>query len=158
MLEINATLVAIVINFIILVYILNYFLYKPVMQLLEERKLHVERTVNEAEAKMSSAQAFMQEGQDAISKANLQAKDIINEAASDAEHMKHASLERAKKEISEQRERAKQEIKQYSLEARRALMGDAAKLSVIIAEKIIMKKIDKNSQKRIVDGYIKEHK
>lgn len=154
MLNINATLVAIVINFIILVYILNYFLYKPVLKILEDRKLLVDEALAGAEAKMDSAKAFMDEGRAALNKANMSARGIIDDASAAAEKIRKESMARAKKEIEEQKLRAKEEIRQYKVDAKRSIINEAAKLSVLIAEKLIVKKIDKKSQRSIVDNFI----
>jgi len=154
MLNINGTLIAIVINFIILVYVLKYFLYEPVMKMLEERKLHVDKTLSEADAKIKSAEAFMEDGREAINKANSSAKNIIEEASGAAEKIKKESMTKAKKDIEEHKERAKEEIRQLKLEAKRSMVNEAARLSVIIAEKMIQKKMDRKTQKAVADSVI----
>ncbi len=154
MLTINATMVAVVLNFIILIYVLNYFLYKPVMKLLNDRKEHVGRTLSEAAAKMSAAEAFMKEGRDAVAAANTNAGEIMGQAAAASEKMRKDALAKAKKEIEEQKERARHEIKQYKAEARKSMINETAKLSVMIAEKIIMKKMDRKSQRSIVERFL----
>ena len=154
MLNINGTLIAIVINFIILVYVLKYFLYEPVMKILEERKSHVDMTLSEADVKIKSAEAFMEDGREAIDKANSSAKNIIEEASNAAEKIKKESMTKAKKDIEEHKERAKEEIKQLKLEAKRSIANEAARLSVIIAEKMIQKKMDKKTQKSVADSVI----
>jgi F-type H+-transporting ATPase subunit b len=154
MLNINGTLIAIVINFIILVYVLKYFLYEPVMKILEERKSHVDRTLSEADAKMKSAEAFMEDGREAINKANVSAKNIIEEASGAAEKIKKESMTKAKKDIEEHKERAKDEIRQLKLEAKKSITNEAARLSVIIAEKMIQKKMDRKTQRTVADSVI----
>jgi F-type H+-transporting ATPase subunit b len=158
MLEINATAIAVVINFLILAYLLNYFMYGPVRKLLEERKSHIDTTLSEADAKMSSAKAFMEEGREAIRSANKTAKELMDQAANAAGKIKKDMLSQSQKELDAQKERAKLEIKQYKADAKKSLVDEAAKLSVVIAEKIIMKKIDKKSQKAIVGNFIERIK
>jgi len=158
MLNINGTLIAIIINFIILVYVLHYFLYKPVMKMLEERKGHIDRTLSEAEAKMTAAQAFIEDGKEAIDRANVSAKDIIEQASLAADKMKKEMLIKAKNDIEEHKERAKEEIRQLKLDAKKSIVNEAARLSVIIAEKIILKKIDRKTQRTVVDSFIERMK
>lgn len=158
MLNINATLIAIVINFIILVYALNYFLYEPVMKVLKDRKSHVDLTLSEAEAKMKAAEAFIEDGREAINKANVSAKNMIEDASAAAEKIRKEALIRAKKDIDEHKERAKEEIKQMKLDAKRSISGEAARLSVVIAEKIIMKKMDRKTQKAMAERFIERVK
>ncbi len=158
MLNINGTLVAIVINFIILVYVLKYFLYEPVMKMLEERKAYVDKTLSEADAKMNAAKAFIEDGRAAVDKANVTAKEIIEQASQATEKMKKESMVQAKNDIEEHKERAKNEIRQLKLEAKKSIVNEAARLSVIIAEKIIRKKIDRRTQKAMTDNVIERMK
>ena len=158
MLNINGTLIAIVINFIILVYILKYFLYGPILKILEERKSYVSQTLLEADAKLKSAEAFMDDGREAIDRANASAKNTIEEASAAAEKIKNEAMTKAKKDIEEHRDRAKEEIRQLMVEAKQSIVNEAAKLSVVIAEKIILKKIDKETQKEMTDDFIERMK
>jgi F-type H+-transporting ATPase subunit b len=153
MIEINGTFIAILVNFIILVFILNHFLYKPLMDIIDERRSIVAHTLAESQARMSSAQAFMEEGRATIAKANQSAKGIIDEASNAAEKMINESADKAKHEAEDMRVRAKEEIAQYRLEAKKALMAETGNLSAMIAEKIIMKKIDKATQEEMVEKY-----
>lgn len=158
MLEINGTLIAVVINFIILIYVLQYFLYKPVMKVLEDRKSYIDRTLSESEAKMTAASSFIEDGREAINKANLSAKNVIDQASGAAEKMKREMLAEAKIDIEEHKTRAKEEIRQLKLEAKKSIRDEAARLSVIIAEKIIQKKIDRKTQKTVADNVIERMK
>ena len=154
MLTINGTLIAVVINFVILIYVLNYFLYKPVMQVLEQRKSSVQNMLSEADAKMKSAQTFIDSGREAINEANASAKALIDQAAAAAEKMKAEMMVEAKQDVEEHVNRAKDDIRQMKLDAKRSITEEAAKLSVLIAEKIIMKKMDRKTQKTMADNFI----
>jgi F-type H+-transporting ATPase subunit b len=154
MLTINGTLIAIVINFIILVYVLNYFMYEPIKKVLNDRKADVNRMLSEADAKMKTAQTFIESGREAINEANTSAKKMIDQASAAAEKMKKEMLVDAKQEVDEHKDRAKEEIRQMKLDAKRSIADEAARLSVVIAEKIIMKKIDRKTQKIMADNFI----
>jgi F-type H+-transporting ATPase subunit b len=154
MLTLNGTLIAIVINFIILVYVLNYFLYEPVMKVLNNRRSDVNRMLSEAETKMKAAQTFIDNGREAINEANASAKKLIDQASAAAEKIQNEMLVDAKKEVEEHKDRAKEEIRQMKLDAKRSIADEAARLSVVIAEKIIMKKIDRKTQKTMADKFI----
>jgi F-type H+-transporting ATPase subunit b len=158
MLNINGTMVAMVINFIILVYVLQYFMYGPIMKILEERKGYVEKTLSEADAKMNAAKAFIEDGRAAIDKANVTARGIIEQASQATEKMKKESMAAAKQDIEDHKERAKSEIRQLKLEAKKSILNEASRLSVIIAEKIIRKKIDRKTQKAVTDDVIERMK
>lgn len=154
MLELNATFIAVILNFLVLMWVLNYFLYKPVLKLLNDRKSYVENTLAEADAKMSQAKASIEEGLQVVNNANLTAKKIMDEAATASAKLKEEELDRAKKDIEQMKRRAKDEISQMKIEARSAITRDAAKLSVIIAEKILKKRITMKVQRSMIDDFI----
>jgi F-type H+-transporting ATPase subunit b len=156
MLDFNATFVAVILNFIILMWVLTYFLYNPVMKVLEERKTHVDETLAQADAKMAAARAFFEEGRSSIDKANHTAKELIEQSRVAAETMQKEQSSRTLSEISEMKERAKDEIKLYKAEAQKTLVNEAARLSVIMAEKLIRTKITPGAEKELVDEFINE--
>lgn len=156
MLEFNATMVAVVLNFLILMWVLNFFLYKPIMKVLEERKASVDNTLAQADAKMSAAKAFFEEGRGSIDKANSSAKELIEQARVAAETMRKEQTDRTLSEITEMKERAKDEIKQYRAEAQKTLINEAARLSVMMAEKLIRTNITPKAEKELVDEFIDE--
>ena len=45
MIELNGTIIAVILNFIILVWILQHFLYKPISDILRERREYVEKPI-----------------------------------------------------------------------------------------------------------------
>jgi len=50
------------INFVVLVFLLRYFLYKPVLHLIDGRKAEVQRQYDEARAAEEKAKAHLAEG------------------------------------------------------------------------------------------------
>lgn len=149
-------MVAVVINFVILIYILNYFLYKPVLNMLQERRTYVERTLAEADIKMASAKASAEEGLQVINKANAAAKQIVDDARSASGKIREEAREAAKEEADEMKMRAREEIVQFKAAARKQMVDDTAVLSVKIAEKIIKKKMNQKLQRSLIDDFIEK--
>ena len=98
MLELNGTLIAVIINFAILAWLMNYFLYKPVGNMLAERKKLVEDTINSAEKKLAEADAVKKEYEKQISGAQAQSSEIIQKANIASEKMKGETMNNAKKD------------------------------------------------------------
>ncbi len=146
------------INFVILIYILNYFLYKPVLKVLQDRKAHVEMTLAEADVKMASAKASAEEGLQVVNRANVAAKQIVDDANSASEKILDEAREAAKEEADEMKLRAKEEIAQFKAAARKQMVDDTAMLSVKIAEKIIKKKMNQKLQRSMIDDLIESVK
>jgi len=120
-------LIAQIINFLVLLFILNKLLYKPIISLFEQRRLKIEKGLKEAE-KAEKAFATAKEEiesmnqkayadaneiiQNAKAEASEEAKVIVNEAqihaeklvknaALESQSMKEAAIREAKSHISE---------------------------------------------------------
>jgi len=154
LLEINATAVAVILNFIILMYVLNYFLYGPVRKILGDRKIYVEKEISDAEEKNRSAEAYLEQSRASIEKGNTEAAEVLEKAREAAERLKKDELAGTAREIEELKKRAEGEIDQFKAEAKKQMMDETARLSVMIAEKLIRKKLDHKSQKALIDDYI----
>ena len=156
MLDINATSVAIVLNFIILMYVLNYFLYGPTKKILSDRRKYINDTISEADVKTKAGEAFLEESRASIAKGNAEAREIIEKAEAAAARMREEQVSRTAKDIEELKKRADAEIGQFKAEAKKQMVEETAKLSVMIAEKIIRKNLDHKSQRAIVDDAIRD--
>jgi F-type H+-transporting ATPase subunit b len=109
MISINATLVVQIINFLVLIWILNRILFKPILRIIEERETVLEdsrtemkRLKVEAEEKAHSLDVQMRQARkeaaarrdDARDQANSQALEIMNQAQDEAkEHMEAVRVE-----------------------------------------------------------------
>ena len=80
-----------VVNFLILLGVLSYFLYRPVMKVLTERQQAIERGVRDAEAAGQKLAAAGEAATTIVSSANKDADAIVARAKEEA--MKERALE-----------------------------------------------------------------
>ncbi len=113
-----------IINFLVLVWILKRFLYKPVLEAISQRKAVIDRTLADAKAKEASAQALVQQYQNRLAdweneKAKLRAAVAEEISAQRAQMM--AALENSLKQEREKtrvlEERRLNELQNKSEEA-----------------------------------------
>ncbi len=137
---IDARLITIqVLNFVVLAGLLTYFLYKPVLRLLEERENKIKQGLADAE----SARA-------ALSGAEEEKKKILAEAQGNAASMEaraetHAK-EKAEDIVREANETAAERVRQaearaeaMKAEALKASEAEVAKSAILAAEEILRK-------------------
>lgn len=106
-------------NFLVLVYILKYFLYKPIFEAIDRRKQEIENSIRRAEKKEAEASAFEEEYQrkkselegqerrivdEANAKASLFLKEKIAEMEKDIKDLKNKRIEKIHKDEEEFRE------------------------------------------------------
>jgi len=108
--DINATLIAQIINFLILVAILTKVAYKPLMKVLEDRKNKIAESMESAEREKIAAAQLKSEYQDLLVEARTQAQAIVEKAMKLAEQSKDEILESAREENARLLKIAQEEI------------------------------------------------
>ena len=98
MIDLNATLIAQIINFLLLVALLTKFAYKPLMKALADRQAKIADSLNSAEQERAEAAKLRQEYQQQLLDARTQAQAIVEKAMRLAEQSKEEILEEARAE------------------------------------------------------------
>jgi len=149
-------LVAQLVNFSILLVILRFTLYRPVLRMLDERKQRIAEGLNAAEIarrEAASAQANIQaqleaarkEGQEIVANAQAIATRIEIEAKEQAAREREAALEKARNEIQLERDRAIAELRR-----------EFAAITVAAAEKVINQSLDPQAHQRVIEETLAE--
>ncbi len=132
------------VNFGLLLILLQIFLYKPVMKMIDKRAKKIEKGVKdseEAEIKLNSAE---EERKAILSVATKKAENIIDSSRKKAEDVKSEILKDAEDKgneiLNETKKKAEEKIKK-AVESSRA---EIAKIAVLTAENILREK-ERNS-------------
>jgi len=155
LIDINATLVAQVINFLILLAILSKLAYKPILSALEARRSSIEKSLEEAVKQRVLAETLKQESQDEILAARIQARAIIEEAIALGEKSKDGIIQKALEENERLVREAQEELERSYQQALIKLRSEVAVMAVAAAEKIIEKNLDVETNTRLVKKFIK---
>ena len=156
MLEFNATLLAQIVDFIILLVFLRLVVYKPLAKVLQDRQDYIENNVAAAEKERQAAEQLKAGYEAEMRRAREQAQEIIQKAAKVGEEQAAEILENAKKEAARLKESALAEIQREKDKAMAELRDQVASLSVLVAGKIIGQKITDDIQHGMVQEFIKE--
>lgn len=156
MVEINGTLIAQVVNFLILVYILKRFAYRPLMGVLEERQKKVADTIDFAERERQEAQQLKLEYQQKLAEARTQAQAIVEKAEKLAIENKEEILKEARLESARILKTVQAEVARERELALAQLRGEVIALSMAAAGKIIEKNIDDETNAALVSSFIEK--
>ena len=101
------TIVAQILNFLILVLILKFVAYKPVMKMLKEREEKIARSIDAAEADEQKAKELLAEYNKQLADARIKAQEIVDKAMKRAQEERDASVAETRREIEQMRKAAK---------------------------------------------------
>jgi len=154
--SINATLIAQMIVFLILIWVTMKFIWPPLTLAMDERAKRIAEGLSAAEkARKDLADADARVA-DEIRKARSEATGIIDKAHQQASQIIEKAKQDAIVEATRQKATAAADIESMAHRAREELRGQVASLAVSGAEKILKREIDANAHKALLDQLVAE--
>ena len=144
-------IIAQIVNFAILLVILRFTLYKPILGMLDARRQRISEGLNSAESareEASEAQASIegqlddarQQSQEILANAQQIATRIQDEARSESDRSRETALERATQEIALERDRAISELR-----------VEFADITIAASERVIKQAVNRDDHERIIE-------
>ena len=154
MIEINATMIAQVLNFLILAAILRAVAYKPVAKLLQQRSDSIKNSIDKAEADKKAAAETLAEYKSKLADAHRQAQAIVDKAELSARQERETLVAETKKEIDRMKQTAQEEIQNERNRAFEEMKSEIVSLSLAAAEKIVAKNLTGKENDKLVNDFI----
>jgi F-type H+-transporting ATPase subunit b len=153
---INATLIAQMIVFLILIWVTMKFIWPPLTQAMDARAKRIAEGLSAAEKARKDLADADARVQDEIRKARSEATAIIDKAHQQATQIIEKAKQDAIVEATRQKATAAADIESMAHRAREELRGQVASLAVSGAEKILKREIDANAHKALLDQLVAE--
>jgi len=137
MLEFNGWFFVLVVNFLVLPYVLNVILYRPLLKVFKEREEGVDGALAQAKQMDEEKEKGLEEIQKSFSQVSADARAKFEELRSQGQDKQREMLEEAGKGASEHIENARATLKAEAEKARQALRADVEKFSEEIVKKLV---------------------
>jgi len=135
--NLNATLLIQLLNFLLLMFLLNRILFRPMLKVLDERRERTEGRRKQAAQLDTEAQAIWDDYQKRIQTAKAAADrdraQTVRQGEGERDKILQATAAEAEKAVAEVRARVRKEADQ----ARQTLRADADRLAAAAAERIL---------------------
>lgn len=99
------TLVAQVVNFLILLVLLHRFLYRPIMAVMADREREIAGRLEEAETAKERAESALSEAEEERRRLDERRRKLLDEARREADKQREKLLEEARREVDDRRDR-----------------------------------------------------
>jgi F-type H+-transporting ATPase subunit b len=147
------------ISFLILLFLLGKFAWKPILGALNDRERFIEDSLSKAEAAKEEMARLTNENESLLKLARAERDQILTEARKVKEQMIVDAKELAHKEGARMIELARVEINNQKSIAMADVKNQVATLSLQIAEKVLRKQFeDQQKQDELVSQLLKEVK
>ena len=138
------------VNFLVLVWILSRFLFRPVTAIIAERRTAATKALDEARAVKKDAEAERQKTKEERANLSAQRADLVQQATTEAAKEKAALLAKARAETEEMRKAAREEIERNKQAEQHVLEDRASHLAVDIATRLM----DRLPEAARISGFI----
>ena len=152
------TLLAQIVNFVILFVLLYLVAYKPIMRMLDERSKKIKDSMEQTELIKEQAAHAEEEVKKQLEAAGKEGQEVITRAVRTGEETRQKAQQQAKQEGEALITRARAEIQRERDDAIDELRKEFADLTILAAEKVIDRSLDKKAHRQLIDKVLEESK
>jgi F-type H+-transporting ATPase subunit b len=142
-----------VLNFLIILIVLYAWVYKPVLGILDKRRVTISQGLEDARIAAEARANAEKEAETIIADAQATANQIVREAAERAESSARDIRAVAEAEAGKAREEALAEVEQERVRVLGDLRGQVAALSMAAAQKLVGDALDEKRQRTLIEEF-----
>jgi F-type H+-transporting ATPase subunit b len=143
-------LVAQIVNFLIIFWLLQKFAFKPILTILNDRKKTIAEGLKNSENARIALEKAVEEEKKLLKNAQKEAQGILSDARKQSDEMIAQSQEAAKKQVEQMFKDAKNKTEQESRETEKRLAVSAASLAVEMLQKSLTGLFSEQQQEEAV--------
>ena len=150
------TLLAQIVNFVVLFVLLRLVAYKPILKMLDARSRKVEESMKQADYIKEQVAHAEEESRKRIEAASKEGQEVIARAMRAGEEVRQQAQQDARKDAEGLITRARTEIQRERDGAIDGLRREFADLTIMAAEKVIEQSLDKEAHRRLIDKTLEQ--
>ena len=149
------TVIAQIINFIVLVWLLKRFLYKPILKAIDEREKKITGQIKDAEAKEALAKKEQAEFSEKNESFDKEKKELMDKAIAETNEERQKLLEAARNEVTELRSKLEKSLTEMQENLKRDIAQKTQKEVFAIAGKTLTDLASIRLEEQSVNIFIK---
>lgn len=149
-------LIAQIVNFLVLLFLLNKFLYKPIIKILDQRTQKIDKSLKLAQAIEQSMDETQAREEEILAQARAEHKKIIAQAR---ELAANESLEfklKTKDEIERLIAQAKNQIASEKQQSKHELKNEMVDIIILAAKKVLGEEYDEKLNKKLAEEVLEQ--
>ncbi len=151
-------LLAQVVNFFLLFFILRKYAYRPILRVLEKREKAIAKSVDDAKQIEQNLASSKTERESALAHTQQEIGQMMQEARKSAETLQLTLREEAQQKVNAMLSKAETDARAMKEKVVEEAQADLAKLVVAASEKIIQQKLSSKQDEALVVGIVKHLK
>jgi F-type H+-transporting ATPase subunit b len=149
-------LLAQIINFGIIIFVLTKFLYKPILEMLEKRRLEIKKGLDLTQKMTDEEMKYNEKKAKMLDQTRKEVRKILDDATAQGHDKEKEIIEDAHKEAAVIIEKAKVEAEKLKQELLDNSKRESVELAVAMAKRITSSILDENSQHKLIRQHLKD--
>ena len=145
-----------VVTFIILLLLLRFVAYKPILRMLDQRSQKVQESIEQAELVKQQSASAEEQVKKQLEEASREGQERIARAAKAGDEVRQKAQEEARQDAETLINRARVEIQRERDEAISEVRRQFADLTVLAAGKVIETTLDKEKHRELIEKVLEE--
>lgn len=142
-----------IVSFAVLFLILNAWVYKPLVKMLESRKEKIQKGLEDARVAAEARDNAEAEAEKIVSAKQAEASELVRQATARAQEVEKEMKAAAEKEILEMKSQARAEIAEEKISALGEVRGQIAALAMAATQKLVGQTLDEKRQRALIDEF-----
>ncbi len=145
-----------ILTFIVLLFLLGKFAWKPLLQALESRQESIRKSLDDAEQARQELEQVQSESARIVAKARADADTIIANSRADAAKLQEELKQKARAEADGILQNAEKQIQRQTEQSLGQIRGEAVEISLMIASKLIQRNLSEEDNTRLIEDTLKQ--
>ncbi|HZT05914.1 MAG TPA: F0F1 ATP synthase subunit B [Chloroflexota bacterium] len=142
------------VNFLILLWVLQRFLYRPVLNMLDQRAARIRDSMAQAESVRAETARLEQESRSILDTARRESQEILAQANRNSERILSESRQAAQQEAEHIVERARADLARERDQAFQELRQQIADLAVLAAGHVVRRSLDDAAHRELIQQFL----
>jgi F-type H+-transporting ATPase subunit b len=143
-----------IVAFLITLWVLKRYAFGPIQKMLDERREHIRRSIEEADNARDEARKLLEEHRALIGQARSDAEGIVAEARKTRESMEQRMREETEAERQRRLEETRREIAAETQRALEQIRSEVADLTLEATSIVVGKKLDADRDRELISEAI----
>jgi F-type H+-transporting ATPase subunit b len=150
------SLIAYLINFVILLGILILFAYKPLLRVLDQRSERIRESLEAADRAREEASSSREAIEEQLNEARREGQRLLDQAREAADRFRGEEMDRARQEAESFVGRARSDIQRERDAAIQEVHANFGDLAITAAERVIRRSLDRQAHEELIAQVLEE--
>tara|TARA_E500000075_G_C6984223_1_gene318712 strand:- start:358 stop:966 length:609 start_codon:yes stop_codon:yes gene_type:complete len=145
-----------ILSFLLLMFILSKFAWKPLLKMLNEREEKIRTAIEKAENAEKKLETLNEQGEKILSDARSESQKLLLSTKETAQNLKEEIEREAKQKATSIIDQARVQIQAEKNQVLSEIKNELSSFSIMIAEKLIKKNINKDDNMKLINESIEK--